>query len=141
MQSVIRQRIEAVKHKSMTELKEQFRDLFGFDSGDTNYNNLRSRIVCRLQELYYGGLCEADIVFLNAGADKDPLANLKRPRRSPTVTGTKLFRVWKGKEYEVTVMSHGKYQLNGKKYKSLSAVARAITGTQWNGKKFFGVKN
>ncbi len=142
MQSVLRQRIEAVKHKSMPELREQFQELFGFASGETSYSNLRKRIIYRMQELYYGGLNDADIAFLNAVADKDPLAKLQRqPKRSATVTGTKLFRIWKGKEYEVTVMPHGKYQFNGKKYRSLSSIARTITGTRWNGKKFFGVKN
>ena len=58
-----------------------------------------------------------------------------------TVRGTKLYRIWKGKQYEVTVGAHGKYIFNGEMYKSLSAVARTITGTRWNGKLFFGVKS
>ena len=45
----------------------------------------------------------------------------------------------KGKKYDVTEVSEKCYELDGKQYKSLSAVARAITGTRWNGKLFFGV--
>ena len=52
--------------------------------------------------------------------------------------GTKLVREFKGKRYSVTVIQNG-YEYNGKKYKSLSAIANKITGTRWNGKKFFGV--
>ena len=54
--------------------------------------------------------------------------------------GTKLIREFKGKKYEVTVLEKG-FEYNGKIYKSLSAIANKITGTRWNGKVFFGVKN
>ncbi len=52
--------------------------------------------------------------------------------------GTKLVREFKGKRHSVTVISAG-YEYNGHNYKSLSAIANEITGTRWNGKKFFGV--
>lgn len=52
--------------------------------------------------------------------------------------GTKLVREFKGRRYTVLVLQDG-YEFNGSKYKSLSAVANKITGTRWNGKKFFGV--
>ena len=52
--------------------------------------------------------------------------------------GPKLVREFKGKRYTVIVLNDG-YEFNGKKYKSLSAIANKITGTRWNGKKFFGV--
>lgn len=52
--------------------------------------------------------------------------------------GARLIREFKGKQYTVTIISGG-YEFNGKKYKSLSAIANEITGTRWNGRKFFGV--
>ena len=52
--------------------------------------------------------------------------------------GTRLIREFKGRKYSVTVIQNG-YEYNGKKYKSLTAIANEITGTRWNGKKFFGV--
>ena len=52
--------------------------------------------------------------------------------------GARLIREFKGKQYTVTIISDG-YEYNGKKYKSLSAIANEITGTRWNGRKFFGV--
>lgn len=52
--------------------------------------------------------------------------------------GTKLVREFKGRRYTVLVLQDG-YEFNGSKYKSLSAVANKITGTRWNGKKFFGL--
>lgn len=54
------------------------------------------------------------------------------------VDGTKLIREFKGRRYTILVLKDG-YEFNGQKYKSLSAIANKITGTRWNGRKFFGV--
>ncbi|BCT67395.1 hypothetical protein NNRS527_00977 [Nitrosospira sp. NRS527] len=53
-------------------------------------------------------------------------------------TGTRLIRVWQGVSHQVTVLDTG-FAYEGKTWRSLSAIARAITGTSWNGKVFFGV--
>ena len=58
--------------------------------------------------------------------------------RNP-VTGTRLIREWDGVENTVTVLKDG-YDWQGRKFKSLSAVAFAITGTRWNGYRFFGMR-
>jgi hypothetical protein len=58
--------------------------------------------------------------------------------RNPVV-GTRLVREWDGMEHTITVMKDG-FDLQGRKFKSLSAVARTITGTQWNGYRFFGLR-
>ena len=54
--------------------------------------------------------------------------------------GSKITRSYKGSIYTVEVSGNG-YLYNGKQYKSLSGIAKAITGKNWNGKVFFGVKN
>ncbi len=139
---ILLQQIDVINHKNMKELHEKFLELYGFECGCTSPRGLRKRIIYRLQEIYYGGIKPNDMSILDDIADKDPLANLKAvATRRAKVCGTKLFRVWKGKKYEVTVGAHGKYILNGEEFKSLSAVARKITGTKWNGKTFFGVKS
>jgi hypothetical protein len=53
--------------------------------------------------------------------------------------GTRLLREWRGTTHEVLVVAHG-FEYAGKTYKSLSAIARAITGTPWSGPAFFGTK-
>ena len=69
----------------------------------------------------------------------DRTQNIEKDNKVLSITdGTKLVREFKGKRYSVTVIQNG-YEYNGKKYKSLSAIANEITGTRWNGKKFFGV--
>ena len=57
------------------------------------------------------------------------------------LAGTKLYRVYRGKQYEVTIVRDKEFVFNGETYKSLSAIARKITGMRWNGKQFFGVKS
>ena len=53
--------------------------------------------------------------------------------------GTRLVRIWNDRRYEVIVLADG-YEFEGRTFRSLSAVAREITGTRWNGKVFFGLK-
>jgi Protein of unknown function (DUF2924) len=93
----------------------------------------------RIQELAFGGLKLATRARLDALAEAlDPKAARKRVMSGPVV-GTQLIREWRGVEHKVTVLADG-FEWEGRRYKSLSAVARAITGTRWNGLTFFGVK-
>jgi hypothetical protein len=52
--------------------------------------------------------------------------------------GTHLIREWNGRSYQVDVLENG-FQLDGKRYSSLSAIARKITGAHWSGPRFFGL--
>ena len=139
---IMKKEIAALEDASVAELKEKFSELFGFECGATNARNLRARLAYKLQEIFLGGLSEEDKATLDAIADKDPAANLKAVPNTPKAVskGTRLRRDWKGKTYEVFVRDDGKFEYDGAVYRSLSAVATEITGTHWNGKKFFGVK-
>ena len=69
----------------------------------------------------------------------DQKQKISKNNKVLTITdGTRLIREFKGRKYLVTVIQNG-YEYNGKKYKSLTAIANEITGKHWNGKKFFGV--
>ena len=57
-----------------------------------------------------------------------------------TKAGTRLIRAWGGRTHVVSVLPDGRFEYDGKTYRSLSAIAGVITGTNWNGKTFFGVK-
>jgi len=70
---------------------------------------------------------------------KNPVFTPLTPLKIEIKTGTKLIRDFKGIRYEVTKTDNG-FEYNGNIYKSLSAVANVITGTRWNGKKFFGLQ-
>ncbi len=136
-------RLAALKTMPTPELKNQWRDLFETEPPPYNRRFLESRLAYRIQELAFGGLKPATIERLKAlgeqldGGKVDVRSNRfdNRP-----IAGTRLIREWQGVEYTVTVLHDG-YEWQGRPYQSLSAVARAITGTRWNGWAFFGLKN
>ena len=76
-------------------------------------------------------------VYANVGTVNN--TDIKKSKTLFLQTGTKLVREFRGNKYEVIVEENG-YKYNGVLYKSLSAIANHITGTKWNGKIFFGVK-
>ncbi len=94
----------------------------------------------RMQEQAYGGLSPATRTRLRARARKfeaNPNAELSgAPRIKP---GTRLIRDWRGQSHRVTVHENG-FEHAGKRYSSLSQVARLITGTHWSGPLFFGLR-
>ncbi len=95
-------------------------------------------IAYRIQELAYGGLDPAKRRYLlSIAADlKAGKQIAEYPRLKP---GTRLLREWKGVTYEVTIMEQG-VLFKGQSYRSLSEVARVITGAHWSGPLFFGMK-
>jgi hypothetical protein len=135
-------RLAALKSLPMPALKQQWRDLFDTEPPPFNRRFLESRLAYRIQELAYGGLKPETIKRLEALADDRGDDHPTRRHRSVArpVAGTQLVREWQGTEHRVTVLDHG-FEYQGRPFKSLSAIARAITGTRWNGWLFFGLKN
>jgi Protein of unknown function (DUF2924) len=139
MTDSITARVAALPKTPTPQLKQMWRELFDREPPGFSRNYLISRLAYRIQELAYCGLKPATRAKLDALADAlDPKAARKRVINGPVV-GTQLIREWRGVEHRVTVLADG-YEWEGRRYKSLSAVARAITGTRWNGLTFFGVK-
>jgi len=135
-------RLAALKAKSVNELKSEWRSLFGSDAPNNSRNFLTIRIGYRIQELTYGGPDKSTRRMLDALADEvDGTLTRKRQIIDPRnpVAGTKLIREWDGVAHTVTVLRDG-FEWEGRRYKSLSAVARTITGTRWNGYRFFGLR-
>ncbi|MDD5599505.1 MAG: DUF2924 domain-containing protein [Victivallaceae bacterium] len=139
---LIKPRIAGIKQMKLAELQAKFMELYGFETGSKSVTGLRGRLIYRIQEIHRGDLSREDEKFLLRIAEKDHLATLGKAgkKQKAIIPGTKLSREWQGKNYEVTVRPDGKFECEGNIYSSLSAVARAITGSRWNGKVFFGVK-
>ncbi|MDG4575378.1 MAG: DUF2924 domain-containing protein [Defluviicoccus sp.] len=134
--------LAALPGKSTPELKQLWRELFDGEAPRYNRRFLESRLAYRIQELQYGGLKPATAARLEAlGEELDGGRIEVRRKRADErpIAGTKLIREWKGVEHTVTVLDDG-YDYQGCPYKSLSAIARAITCTRWNGWVFFGVR-
>lgn len=134
--------LAALKTAPIGALKQKWRDLFEREPPPYNRRFLESRLAYRIQELAYGGLKPETIERLDAIADELDGKGGKRRRfvHSRPIAGTRLIREWKGVEHSVTVRDED-FEYQGRPFKSLSAIARAITGTRWNGLVFFGLKN
>ena len=136
-------RLAALKTTPTPDLKAQWRELFATEPPPFNRRYLESRLAYRIQELVYGGLKPETIKRLEALGEQLDGGNIitRRTRADlKPIVGTRLIRDWQGAEQIVTVTNDG-FEWQGRPYGSLSAIARAITGTRWNGWVFFGLKN
>jgi hypothetical protein len=136
-------RLAALKTTPMPDLKRQWRELLETEPPAFNRRYLESRLAYRIQELAYGGLKPETVKRLEALGEQLDGGNIttRRIRTDLTpIVGTRLLREWQGVEHIVTVTADG-FEWQGRPYRSLSAIARAITGTRWNGLVFFGLKN
>lgn len=93
----------------------------------------------RIQERAYGGLKKETILKLHKLARQFAKPASASIRAERVKTGTKIVRQWGGHSHEVTVASDG-FLYRDTTYKSLSEIARQITGTRWSGPLFFGLK-
>jgi len=134
---------------AVSELKVRWRKLFGAGPPTHNRRFLIKRLAYRIQELTYGGLSDdarrhAAEIIKEAGLDEEASipgrGGTPRRRVEAAILGTRFVRVWNGRRYEVTVIAGG-FEFEGRPYRSLTAIARAITGTHWNGRAFFGLRN
>mgnify|MGYP000562804111 FL=1 len=136
-------RLTALKTTPTTKLKEQWRQLFEGEPPAFNRRYLESRLAYRIQELAYGGLKPETVrrlEKLGEELDGGRVDVRKRPANDRPISGTRLIRDYQGVEHCVTVRDND-FEYQGRPYKSLSAIARAITGTQWNGVVFFGLRS
>ena len=144
MTDSIAAQVAALPKKPTPELKQMWRELYDREPPGFSRNYLISRLAYRIQELAHGGLSDDTKARLDALADGEDRRAAKaarqRRRAEAPLAGTRLVREWRGTEHTVTCLGDGGFEWQGRRYRSLSAVARAITGTQWNGWLFFGLK-
>jgi hypothetical protein len=138
--------IAALRKLSVGGLREKYRELFGEETASRNKTYLFKRIAYRIQEKKYGGLSErarkraeelAKDAPIRRGRLKLELPAQKRDPRLPT-PGTVLVRTFGERDHEVKVLKDA-FEYKGKTYSSLSAIAKEVTGTSWNGFGFFGL--
>jgi hypothetical protein len=124
-------------------LHTRWRALFGHSAPARLGGDLLRRAVAhRVQELALGGLSRPAQLRLRAMSSRSGKENTT-PRRgaSPAIVkpGTRFVREWQGEVHDVQVIDTGYFLYRGKTYRSLSTLARAITGTHQSGPRFFGL--
>src|SRR6266550_217951 len=126
---------------SLLELRQRWKTLFGHPAPKSLRRTFLARAVAyQMQVEVYGGLSAATKRRLReiATAVRNGDANAI-PGGSRIKPGTQMIRQWQNTTHTVTALAEG-FEWNGRTYKSLSAVANAITGSNWNGFAFFGIK-
>jgi Protein of unknown function (DUF2924) len=126
----------------IAQLRIRYRELFRTDPPKAfGPDLLRRSIAHRIQEKAYGGLSRPAQHLLDqmvkAYAAK-PNGKIALPRRIKP--GSVLVREWKGKSHRVMVLAEG-FAYDGETYSNLSEIAVLITGTRWNGPRFFGLRS
>ena len=136
-----REALSRLPELNLGELRQQWRALYKAEASPHLSRELLVRAVAyRMQEVALGGLRtgrqrqlrQIAQQFKETGAANIP----PRPELKP---GTRLVREWQGRTYEVLVLD-GAFSWQDTHYRSLSALARTITGTAWSGPLFFGLK-
>lgn len=131
----VERELAALAELDRTALLERWRMAFGRDAPPRLSRTLMEKAIAYdVQAKGFGGLPARTRRALRAAAKADRKSALsKLPSR-----GTRLVRAWHGTRHEVEVLEDG-YLWRGARHRSLSAIARAITGTKWSGPRFFGL--
>ena len=145
METTVLKQLTELKDMPYTALKERWRSLYGTDPPAYKRQHMVRRLAYRIQELAYGGLSDETKTELERIAEEDERqrngrrAKRRKPKTTHPLPGTRLIREWNGMRHEVTAVEGG-FEYNGRRYKSLSAIAKAITGAHWSGPQFFGLR-
>jgi hypothetical protein len=148
--------LAALQQMTVPELLVKYRELYGEPTRSRNRDYLRKRLCWRVQELAEGGLPPRALEKIVELGDQlperwrmrekgayplpePPKPSAPRDPRLPPV-GTVLTRAYRGEIHQVVVRVDG-VEYQGEQFRSLSAVARKITGTPWNGYAFFKIDN
>ena len=136
---VIKQ-VAALPGMSDKELKKMWKAYHETEPPPFNKAFLVKKLAYRLQELAHGGLTQkTEKRMKRVNTKEEEPQEKKRMSGEQLLPGTKLVRAWKGVEHCCTVLDKG-FEYQGRKFKSLSAVANFITGSRWNGRVFWGLK-
>jgi hypothetical protein len=128
----IEDEVEALGGLDLEGLRQVWRRRYGAPPKLRSPELLRLMLAWRIQAQAFGGL------------DGDTRRGLRRPTSEKAQAvpsgGTRLVREWQGVRHEVTALGEGGFLYNGERYRSLSQIARLITGARWNGPRFFGLR-
>lgn len=133
--------VDLLPSLGLSELRLEWKDLFGSDSSDSlSPNMLKGAIAYYLQEQTSGGLSRQAQLRLKALMASPRDGSNVAARTTLIKPGTKFLREWQNKVHEVQALADGNFIYEGRTYRSLTIIAREITGTHQSGPKFFGLK-
>jgi hypothetical protein len=135
----VSRRLEALRDLSPDELRKKWRRLYRSQPPRLSRDLLVRAIAYRIQELRYGRLSKATSRKLAAlGQTRGSRAQTATNGAQRIGAGVRLVREWNGRTHTVMVEEEG-FSYVGRSYRSLTAIAREITGARWSGPRFFGL--
>ncbi|MCA9055117.1 MAG: DUF2924 domain-containing protein [Planctomycetaceae bacterium] len=157
----IAREVTLMEEMTVDQLRTKYAEVFGEPCRSRHKQWLIKRIAWRMQANEEGDLSErarkraaelANDADLRMTPPREPRATKGAEQRTKTVAakvrpattllpGTVLTRKYKGQTVRVTVLADGGFECHGQRYKSLTAVAKAVTGKHWNGHHFFGLRS
>jgi hypothetical protein len=141
-EAAVEAELDRLPKMPIVDLRNRYRELFRAEPPKAfGPDLLRRSIAHRIQEKAYGGLSREHQRLLDQlvkTAQAKPNGHIALPRRIKP--GSELVRTWNRKTYRVVVMEKG-FAWEGRTYSSLSEIAFEITGTKWNGPRFFGLRS
>ena len=120
------------------DLRVEWGRRFGGTAPNLSPDLLRLGIGYKLQERKQGGISRSARSLLSHLAGRTSDGGAVKPIPRKLTPGTRLVRDWHGVGHTVTVLDDG-FEYDGRHWQSLTAIAKAITGTHWNGPRFFGL--
>jgi hypothetical protein len=138
--TIVQEQLSKLYTLDIKELKKLWHEKTGVEAPlHTKRHALIGRLAYLFQERIFGGLSDEDKKQLENAKKRvekgEPL--FERPKNDELTPGMILTREYGGRKYSIKILEKGKVEYNCKIYNSLSAVAREITGTRWNGREFF----
>ena len=127
----ITEEVRALAALDLAGLRDEWRRRYGAPPKMRSAGLLARLLAWKIQADAFGGLDATTVRLLKR--DRPLVPRLK------LAPGTRLSREWCGRQYEVEVLAEG-FRYDGRIHRSLSEVARSITGTRWNGLRFFGLR-
>jgi hypothetical protein len=136
---VVADRLAGLETLDLSAMRREWRRLYRAEPPRLSRDLMRRALAYRIQEIAFGGLSKATLrrlAGLAAEFESDGrIATQSRPRIK---AGARLVREWHGRTHSVIATEEG-FQFEGKVYRSLTSIAREITGAGWSGPRFFGL--
>ena len=138
------ERLSRLQELDGAALREEWRRLCRSEPPRVSRDLLMRAIAYRLQELAFGGLpkwARQRLAGSAIGSDpSDPGEQAPKAAEPRLRPGTRFVREWRGRTHAVIVLGDG-FEFEGRPYRSLTQIAREITGAHWSGPRFFGLKD
>ena len=138
-ETTIAARVLALQKMNTEELRKLWRELNGKHAPELDLRILRQRLATRIQELVLGGMTDSSKNRLKQASKHSEHKKTSNSRTVRPPLGTVMTREHNGEEHRVIVTPQG-FEYQGETYKSLTKIANMITGSNWSGPVFFGLK-